>query len=116
MVSLREASLWSVIWAALALRATYSMLSGAVDRFHMLKFGLAVALVIVGLKMVWLNETMGGKLPSRGRWGSSLRSWPFRWRSRSCSRSAMPRKVARQPGPLLRPERDCPEAGVCGRE
>jgi tellurite resistance protein TerC len=53
----------SNIFAILGLRAMYFMLAGAVDRFHMLKFGLAIVLVFVGLKMVWLNEAFGGKFP-----------------------------------------------------
>jgi tellurite resistance protein TerC len=53
----------SNIFAILGLRAMYFMLAGAVDKFHRLKFGLAVVLVFVGLKMVWLNEAFGGKFP-----------------------------------------------------
>jgi tellurite resistance protein TerC len=53
----------SNIFAILGLRAMYFMLAGAVDRFHLLKYGLAVVLVFVGLKMVWLNEMFGGKFP-----------------------------------------------------
>jgi tellurite resistance protein TerC len=53
----------SNIFAILGLRAMYFMLAGAVDKFHMLKYGLAVVLVFVGLKMVWLNELFGGKFP-----------------------------------------------------
>jgi tellurite resistance protein TerC len=32
------------------------MLAGALDKFHLLKYGLAVVLVFVGLKMIWLNN------------------------------------------------------------
>jgi tellurite resistance protein TerC len=53
----------SNIFAILGLRAMYFMLAGAVEKFHMLKYGLAVVLVFVGLKMVWLNELFGGKFP-----------------------------------------------------
>jgi tellurite resistance protein TerC len=53
----------SNIFAILGLRALYFMLAGAVDKFHMLKYGLAVVLVFVGLKMVWLNNLFGGKFP-----------------------------------------------------
>ncbi len=53
----------SNMFAILGLRAMYFMLAGAVDRFHMLKYGLAVVLVFVGVKMVWLNEAFGGKFP-----------------------------------------------------
>jgi len=53
----------SNIFAILGLRSLYFMLAGAVDKFHMLKYGLATILVFVGLKMVWLNEAFGGKFP-----------------------------------------------------
>lgn len=53
----------SNIFAILGLRALYFMLAGAMDRFHLLKYGLAVVLVFVGLKMVWLNGLYGGKFP-----------------------------------------------------
>ena len=53
----------SNVFAILGLRAMYFLLAGAVDTFHMLKFGLAFVLVFVGLKMVWLNEAFGGKFP-----------------------------------------------------
>ena len=53
----------SNIFAILGLRSMYFMLAGAVDKFHLLKYGLAVVLVFVGLKMVWLNDLFGGKFP-----------------------------------------------------
>jgi tellurite resistance protein TerC len=53
----------SNVFAILGLRAMYFMLAGAVDKFHMLKYGLAVVLIFVGLKMVWLNTWYGGKFP-----------------------------------------------------
>ena len=53
----------SNIFAILGLRALYFMLAGAVDKFHLLKYGLGVVLVFVGLKMVWLNDLFGGKFP-----------------------------------------------------
>jgi tellurite resistance protein TerC len=53
----------SNIFAILGLRSMYFMLAGAVDKFHLLKFGLATVLVFVGLKMVWLNDSFGGKFP-----------------------------------------------------
>jgi tellurite resistance protein TerC len=53
----------SNIFAILGLRALYFMLAGAIDKFHLLKYGLAVVLVFVGLKMVWLNGLFGGKFP-----------------------------------------------------
>jgi tellurite resistance protein TerC len=53
----------SNIFALLGLRALYFMLAGAVDKFRLLKYGLAVVLVFVGLKMVWLDGLFGGKFP-----------------------------------------------------
>lgn len=53
----------SNIFAILGLRAMYFMLAGAVDKFHLLKYGLSLVLVFVGLKMVWLNDAFGGKFP-----------------------------------------------------
>jgi tellurite resistance protein TerC len=41
----------------------YFMLAGAIDKFYLLKYGLAIVLVFVGLKMVWLNDAFGGKFP-----------------------------------------------------
>lgn len=53
----------SNVFAILGLRAMYFMLAGLVDRFTYLKYGLALVLIFVGLKMVWLNEAFGGKFP-----------------------------------------------------
>src|SRR5687767_6350680 len=53
----------SNIFAILGLRALYFMLAGAIDKFYMMKYGLAVVLIFVGLKMVWLNDLFGGKFP-----------------------------------------------------
>ena len=53
----------SNIFAILGLRALYFMLAGAIEKFHLLKYGLAVVLIFVGLKMVWLNDLFGGKFP-----------------------------------------------------
>ena len=53
----------SNVFAILGLRAMYFLLAGAVDTFHLLKYGLALVLIFVGLKMVWLNEAFGGKFP-----------------------------------------------------
>jgi tellurite resistance protein TerC len=53
----------SNIFAILGLRAMYFLLAGAVDKFHLLKYGLAVVLIFVGLKMVWLNGLFDGKFP-----------------------------------------------------
>ena len=53
----------SNIFAILGLRSMYFMLAGVIDKFHLLKFGLATVLVFVGLKMVYLNDAFGGKFP-----------------------------------------------------
>ncbi len=53
----------SNVFAILGLRAMYFLLAGAVERFHLLKYGLAAVLAFVGLKMVWLNEAFDGKFP-----------------------------------------------------
>lgn len=53
----------SNVFAILGLRAMYFMLAGAVERFHYLKYGLALILVFVGLKMVWLNELFDDGFP-----------------------------------------------------
>ena len=53
----------SNVFAILGLRAMYFLLAGAVERFSLLKYGLALVLVFVGLKMVWLNDAFGGKFP-----------------------------------------------------
>jgi tellurite resistance protein TerC len=53
----------SNIFAILGLRSMYFMLGGAVDRFHLLRYGLAVVLVFVGFKMTWLDWASGGKFP-----------------------------------------------------
>lgn len=53
----------SNVFAILGLRAMYFMLAGAVETFHLLKYGLAVVLIFVGLKMVWLNDWYGGHFP-----------------------------------------------------
>ncbi|HET7434614.1 MAG TPA: TerC family protein [Thermoanaerobaculia bacterium] len=42
----------SNIFAILGLRALYFLLAGVIDRFHLLKIGLAVVLMFVGAKMV----------------------------------------------------------------
>jgi tellurite resistance protein TerC len=42
----------SNIFAILGLRAMYFLLAGIIDKFHFLKYGLAVVLLFVGVKMV----------------------------------------------------------------
>jgi tellurite resistance protein TerC len=53
----------SNVFAILGLRSLYFLLGGAVEKFHLLRYGLAVVLVFVGLKMVWLDWLYGGKFP-----------------------------------------------------
>ncbi|MCK6503062.1 TerC family protein [Myxococcota bacterium] len=53
----------SNIFAILGLRSLYFMLANVVDRFHLIKYGLALILVFVGLKMSLLNHLAGGKFP-----------------------------------------------------
>lgn len=53
----------SNIFAIFGLRSLYFLLAGLVGRFHLLKYGLAVVLIFVGLKMAWLNHAFGGKFP-----------------------------------------------------
>jgi tellurite resistance protein TerC len=53
----------SNVFAILGLRNLYFMLRGAVDRFHLLKYGLGVVLVFVGLKMLILNRLYDGHFP-----------------------------------------------------
>lgn len=53
----------SNIFAILGLRSMYFMLSGVMDRFAYIKYGLAAVLLFVGLKMVYLNHAFGGKFP-----------------------------------------------------
>ncbi|MDI1240956.1 MAG: TerC family protein [bacterium] len=53
----------SNIFAILGLRSMYFMLAGVIHKFHLIRYGLAIVLVFVGLKMVWLNDAFGGKFP-----------------------------------------------------
>jgi tellurite resistance protein TerC len=53
----------SNIFAIMGLRSMYFMLAGVIDKFYLLKYGLAFVLVFVGLKMVWLNPLYGGHFP-----------------------------------------------------
>lgn len=53
----------SNVFAILGLRAMYFLLAGAIELFHLLKYGLALVLIFVGFKMAWLNEVFGGKFP-----------------------------------------------------
>ncbi len=49
--------------AILGLRSIYFLLAGMIEKFYLLKYGLSVVLVFVGLKMVWLNDLYDGHFP-----------------------------------------------------
>lgn len=53
----------SNIMAILGLRSMYFMLSGFMDKFEYIKYGLASVLLFVGLKMSWFNGFYGPKIP-----------------------------------------------------
>ena len=53
----------SNVFAILGLRSMYFLLAGAVGKFHLLRYGLGVILVFIGLKMSWLNGLWGGEFP-----------------------------------------------------
>jgi tellurite resistance protein TerC len=53
----------SNMFAILGLRNLYFLLAGAVDIFHLLKYGLGVVLCFVGLKMTVLPWLMHGHVP-----------------------------------------------------
>jgi tellurite resistance protein TerC len=53
----------SNVFAILGLRAMYFLLAGALARFHLLRYGLALILIFVGLKMSWLNAAWQGHFP-----------------------------------------------------
>jgi len=53
----------SNIFAILGLRSMFFLLAGAVHLFHLLKYGLSVVLIFVGLKMAWLNDIYDGHFP-----------------------------------------------------
>ena len=53
----------SNIFAILGLRNLYFLLRGAIDTFHLLKYGLGVVLMFVGAKMTFLNRLYGGHFP-----------------------------------------------------
>ena len=65
----------SNVFAILGLRAMYFLLAGALARFHLLRYGLALILIFVGLKMSWLNTAWRGiswmgNAPRRDCWNS----------------------------------------------
>ena len=53
----------SNMFAILGLRNLYFLLAGAVDIFHLLKYGLGIVLVFVGLKMTLISWLMDGHVP-----------------------------------------------------
>jgi tellurite resistance protein TerC len=53
----------SNVFAILGLRAMYFLLAGAYAKFHLLRYGLALILIFVGLKMSWLNAAWHGHFP-----------------------------------------------------
>lgn len=53
----------SNMFAILGLRNLYFLLAEAVDLFHLLKYGLGIVLMFVGLKMTILNRLWGGHFP-----------------------------------------------------
>ncbi|MBI2689922.1 MAG: TerC/Alx family metal homeostasis membrane protein [Acidobacteria bacterium] len=53
----------SNIFAILGLRSLFFLLAGAVHLFHLLKYGLSIVLIFVGLKMAWLNKLFDGHFP-----------------------------------------------------
>jgi tellurite resistance protein TerC len=53
----------SNMFAILGLRNLYFLLAGAVDLFHLLKYGLGIVLCFVGLKMTLLSWLMDGHVP-----------------------------------------------------
>ena len=84
----------SNVFAILGLRSMYFLLAGAIERFQLLKYALALILIFVGLKMVWLNDAFGGKFPVE--WslgiiaalltGGIVASW---WRTRNAAAEAV---------------------------
>jgi TerC family integral membrane protein len=54
----------SNVFAVPGLRAMYFLLAGALTSFHLLRYGLALILIFVGLKMSWLNAAWQGHFPT----------------------------------------------------
>ncbi|MBK5293463.1 MAG: TerC/Alx family metal homeostasis membrane protein, partial [Acidobacteriia bacterium] len=52
----------SNIFAILGLRSMYFMLASAIDRFHLLKYGLSLVLIFVGVKMHGIGHLLGGEI------------------------------------------------------
>ena len=84
----------SNVFAILGLRAMYFVLSGALDRFYLLKYGLSVVLVFVGLKMAVLDDLAGGRLSI----GFSLAVIAFTVAVSIVLSLLLPRQTERPPG------------------
>ncbi|MEW5965437.1 MAG: TerC family protein [Pseudomonadota bacterium] len=89
----------SNIFAILGLRAMYFMLAGMADRFHLLKYGLAMVLVFVGVKMLIVDFY---KIPiglSLGIVGLTIATFMFAslWVTRGRARAA---NASPAPGPI----------------
>ena len=54
----------SNVFAILGLRALYFLLAGALARFHLLRYGVALILIFVGIRMSWLNSAWQGHFPN----------------------------------------------------
>jgi predicted tellurium resistance membrane protein TerC len=65
--------LTSNLFAILGLRAMYFLLAGVAERFSMLKYGLSVILVFIGIKMLIVDFY---HIPSPFRWAW----WAAFWR------------------------------------
>jgi tellurite resistance protein TerC len=53
----------SNVFAILGLRSLFFVLAGAMHKFHMLRYGLALILIFVGFKMTLLNHLWHGHFP-----------------------------------------------------
>lgn len=53
----------SNVFAILGLRSMYFLLANVVGKFHLLRYGLGIVLVFIGLKMAWLNDLWDGHFP-----------------------------------------------------
>ncbi|MFI0607197.1 MAG: TerC family protein [Anaerolineae bacterium] len=67
----------SNVFAIMGLRSLYFLLAGVVDRFHLLKIGLAIVLVFVGIKMLlvetaWKVPTLWSLVVIGGVIGASI--------------------------------------------
>jgi tellurite resistance protein TerC len=97
--------LTSNVFAILGLRAMYFLLAGAHERFHLLSYGLAIVLVLIGTKMLLIDiykipvawslgmtvavlaasMLLSLKLPPRGHAGTA---YPFQAKKKPAARDA----------------------------